>query len=233
MAHHIHQLNVGMANVFFLRGAHKTVVIDSGQSGQAGRITAALTRQGVQGGGVSMLFITHAHLDHTGSAQDLKARIGAPLAVHPAEEERLTTGRMGRFVPVGFEAALLYRFIDTPFPAATPDVFIDESTDLAPYGIDGQVVHTPGHTPGSLSLLTREGDAFVGDLLRGGALGGYVLSGVPRYPYFLYEVEKDKATVRASVRKLLELGAQRFYVGHGGPLSRAAVERWLSSQPQP
>jgi glyoxylase-like metal-dependent hydrolase (beta-lactamase superfamily II) len=49
----------------------------------------------------------------------------------------------------------------------------------------------------------------------------------------LYEVEKDKATVRASVRKLLELGAQRFYVGHGGPLSRAAVERWLSSQPQP
>lgn len=228
MPYDIHQLNVGMANVYFLRGTAKTLVIDSGQAGQGARIANALTRWGVNGGGASLLFITHAHIDHTGSAQDLKTRLGVPLAIHPAEEERLTTGTMGVIQPIGFEARLLYPFVNASFPTATADRLLDEATDLGAYGVGGQVVHTPGHTSGSLTLLTDAGDAFIGDLLRGGALGGYVMSGVPKYPYFVGDVEKDKQTVRASVQKLLDLGARRFFVGHGGPLTRAAVERWLS-----
>ncbi|MCU0463605.1 MAG: MBL fold metallo-hydrolase [Anaerolineae bacterium] len=223
----IHQLNLGMANVYIVRG-ERTVVVDTGQAKQAGKIARTLEKLGVAAGAVSLILLTHAHIDHAGSAQDLKNLINAPLACHPLEVERLHAGSNGPMTPMGLEARLLHRFIDVPYPRAAHDLTVDESTDLRAYGIAGKLVHTPGHTPGSLSVVMDDGSAIIGDLLRGGALGGFVLSHIPRMPYFLPNPAENIPTVRASVDKLLQMGAQRFYVGHGGPLSREAVAGWLA-----
>lgn len=90
-------------------------------------------------------------------------------------------------------------------------------------GGDGKVVHTPGHTAGSISVLLSSGEAIVGDLLRGGWLGGMFRSGQPSYPYYA----DDLGQIRASVKRLLTLGTTRFFVGHGGPLDAGRVEEWL------
>lgn len=221
------KLNLGIANVYIVKGDRKTVVIDTGQAGKAETIVARLKALGVTPSEVSLILLTHAHIDHAGSAAALQKLTSAPLAVHAADSEMLQRGHNGVMQPLGFEARLLYKFISVPFPKSKADLFVDEQTDLSAYGIRGRILHTPGHTAGSISILLDSGEAMIGDLLRGGALGGALLPGIPRYPYYLYDVQ-DKAQVRASVRKVLDAGAQRFYVGHGGPMSRAAVESWLA-----
>ena len=100
-----------------------------------------------------------------------------------------------------------------------PDLRVDETTDLAPFGLAARVVATPGHTPGSISLLLESGELLAGDLLVGGYLGGHVAAGRPGLPYF-YD---DQAQLTGSIRRVLELPLSRIYVGHGGPLEPADV----------
>jgi len=223
----LNKLNLGIANVYIVKGETKTVVIDTGQAGQAKKIVNRLAQLGVSPQDVSLILLTHAHIDHAGSAAALQKLTGAPLAVHAADSEMLQRGSNGAMQSLGFEARLLYKFISVPFPKSKADLFVDENTDLSAYGIKGRILHTPGHSAGSISVVLEDGSAVIGDVLRGGALGGAVMWHMPRYPYYLYDVA-DKKIIRASVRKLLDAGAQKFYVGHGGPMSRASVEAWLT-----
>lgn len=223
--HTIIKINLTIANAYLIRGK-KTVVVDTGAPGSAPRILRALARQGVAGKDVSLILLTHAHSDHAGSAAALCEALDAPVAIHAADAEMLRRGDNGLFHAVGLEAAMSKPFVDKPFPGLAADVLIDEETDLTRYGIQGRLLHTPGHSPGSISLLLPDGEAIAGDILRGGIMGGVLLSGRPSYPYFLYDLD-DKRELRRSIQKVLEAGAQRLYVGHGGPLSRRAVEKWL------
>ena len=102
-----------------------------------------------------------------------------------------------------------------------PDLLIDETTNLEPFGVPGQIVSTPGHTPGSISLLLPSGDLLAGDLLLGGYLGGHVAPAQPGLPYFL----DDREQMRDSIRRILRLPLTRVYVGHGGPLEPEDVRR--------
>ena len=96
------------------------------------------------------------------------------------------------------------------------------SVDLRPYGADGTVRHTPGHTSGSLSVELASGDALVGDLIASGVLlGGVIRTGRAIRPPF----EDDPATVSAQLLDLVDAGMTRFHMGHGGPLPAAEVRR--------
>jgi glyoxylase-like metal-dependent hydrolase (beta-lactamase superfamily II) len=100
---------------------------------------------------------------------------------------------------------------------------IPDEMSLQAFGVDGKVLFTPGHTAGSISVLLSSGEAIVGDLLMGGWLGGMFRSGQPGYPYFADELGQ----IQSSVRKLLDLRATKFFVGHGGPLDAGRVGKWL------
>lgn len=221
----ITKINLTIANAYLVRG-EKTIIVDTGAPGSAPRILRALANQGIAREDVSLILLTHAHSDHAGSAAELRRLLSAPVAVHAADAEMLRRGDNGRFIAVGWEAKLSRRFVDKPFPGLAADILVDEGIDLSAYGIDGRLLHTPGHSPGSVSLLLPCGRAIVGDILRGGMMGGIALSGRPNYPYFLYNTD-DKSEIRRSVRKVLAAGGQQLSVGHGGPLSVHAVEKWL------
>jgi glyoxylase-like metal-dependent hydrolase (beta-lactamase superfamily II) len=89
--------------------------------------------------------------------------------------------------------------------------------------VRGTVLHTPGHTPGSLSLHLAGGALIAGDLLMGGHLGGMVQPTRPRYHYIAANIDQ----VRASLARVLGLRPTRMYVGHGGPLAPAAITQAL------
>jgi hydroxyacylglutathione hydrolase len=91
-----------------------------------------------------------------------------------------------------------------------PDVLADDGCDLGQYGIDATIVHLPGHSPGSLGVLTAEGDLFCGDLLY-----NWRRPSVP--------IIDDAAAHAASMRKLRGLRVTRVYPGHGKPFAWAAV----------
>jgi glyoxylase-like metal-dependent hydrolase (beta-lactamase superfamily II) len=91
--------------------------------------------------------------------------------------------------------------------------------DLRPWGIAGRAIQRPGHTPGSLVVLFEDGRAVVGDLMLGGYLGGAILPHRAGEHYF----HADLARNLENIRWLLAQGAKEFYLGHGGPVDRAAV----------
>lgn len=199
----------------------KAILIDAGHSGQADRILAAVRRAGVEEQDLSLLLHTHGHGDHAGSSAELRRRLGLPIAVHAADADLLRRGDNGRVTPRTFEGRLIAATVVRPYEPVEPDVVLTEEVSLRPYGVDAQVLFTPGHTPGSLSVVLPEHGAIVGDLMLGGVLGGAFFGSRPRLHYFV----DDEEAVAASVAKVLGHGPSTLYVGHGGPLRPDAVAR--------
>ncbi len=104
------------------------------------------------------------------------------------------------------------------YPAVEGDVAVLESMTLAPYGIPGVLLPTPGHTLGCLSAVVGE-DAIVGDLVS----GRFGQANVPTAPRFL----EDSDAWASSVRRLLDLGVRRFHAAHGGSFDAERVAALL------
>lgn len=221
-----------MVNSFILVG-ERPILVDAGMPGSAPKILAALAREGFAPSDVSLLLITHRHVDHIGGAAALKHATGAPVAVHALDADGLRRGDGGPRPPTGW-GARLFDLTGIPGESAEPcepDLVIERDFALAPYGVlGGVVVHTPGHTAGSISALLPDGDVLAGDLVIGGItfLGGIMRLGHARKPPF----EDDPLVVRQSLIRLLEQGAKRFFVGHGGPLMAAALREYIAHEPR-
>ena len=127
--------------------------------------------------------------------------------------------------PTGFAGAILEPLITTIYPELTPDAVVrpNEELDLAQWGIDGKVIAMPGHTPGSVVVLLSNHTAFVGDMIAGGLISPHS----PRE--HLYQA--DPAQNRKNLQRLLDLGVERFYLGHGGPVTRADVAATFGLRP--
>ena len=91
---------------------------------------------------------------------------------------------------------------------------------LAECGIPGRVIHTPGHTAGSVSVLLETGDALVGCM----AHSGFPFRLSPGLPIFAEDLEK----LRKSWKLLLDQGAKTIYPAHGEPFSADIIRRVLS-----
>ncbi len=88
---------------------------------------------------------------------------------------------------------------------------------------------TGAWTGASRPLLSANGDAIVGDILRDGVMGGTLQASHPNYPIFLYDLA-DKRVIHDSVQCVLDRGARRLYTGHGLARQRLAVAHWLKKQ---
>jgi len=131
------------------------VVIDPGDELPA-------IEQLIGGREVAVIVLTHGHFDHLGAAGELAESLGAPLAVHEADADGITTaeGTGGAFF--GFHGHV----------APAPDRRLADG-DLVTAGLlTLRVLHTPGHSPGSISLLAEgEGHVFSGDTVFAGSVG--------------------------------------------------------------
>jgi glyoxylase-like metal-dependent hydrolase (beta-lactamase superfamily II) len=214
-----------LANAYLLVG-QRAVLVDSGSAHSADRIVAALKQAGLELSALSLIVQTHAHYDHCGSTAELKRLSGVPVAVHQSEQNELEHGKNAAVVPVDWMGYLTRPFVANQYESVTADVLIADELDLRPYGVAANVIHTPGHTPGSVSVVTDGGDVIAGDLLGGGLLYGLLLPERPRYHYFA----SDLAAVRASIRRVLDRTPTRIYVGHGGPLEAQVVAGWFAGK---
>lgn len=217
---HITHLKLSRSNAYLVTG-RTTILVDTGMPGEERAILRAVARAGIDPSSITLIVHTHAHVDHAGSSAALAGMHGIPTAVHRADESMLHTGRMNPLVPLRLEARLIKPLVEKPFPPVTPDLFLDEAFDLTAFGVEGAILHTPGHTAGSISVLLPGGAAIVGDVMMGGYIGGALSGSRPNYHYFA----DDLPAVERSIRTLLDTGVQTFYVGHGGPLRRDDVQR--------
>jgi glyoxylase-like metal-dependent hydrolase (beta-lactamase superfamily II) len=216
-------LKLGPVNAFLVKGKEKTVIVDTGYPGNSDKIISYMGKNSIDQRSVSLIVITHGHNDHYGSATELRNKTGAPVAIHRTDAEYLAKGINYIGTPYGVIAkifkSLLIRtdeFISKPVDA---DIIFENELDLEPYDIKGKIIHTPGHTKGSCSLLVPEEFAIIGDLL----MGGFLLKKSIRYPLFV----NDKSQLIDSIRKIIQTSPKIIYTSHGGPFTASEVNKFL------
>ena len=118
---------------------------------------------------LQLIFITHAHLGHYGSAAALRRLTGAPVAVHHADAEAMARGetRIGSARGRGKLMRVLLPLVELCFrpEPVTADILLEDGDCFGDFGLEARVIHTPGHTLGSSCLIVEERIGFVGDLL--------------------------------------------------------------------
>ena len=208
-----HRIRLGPAAAYLIRGQNGYSLIDAGSKGKEQMFFDCLHKLDVCPEKVRLIVITHVHYDHVGGLARLKEACQCPVAVHESEAELLkkatilspplsttSTGRLLSFV----RRKLMP--VDRSFPPVEPDILIKEELLLDDYGLDGSVLATPGHTRGSISVVLRSGEAFVGDLA----------SSFPFQSTFPTYAEKPEQVLR-SWKRILDFGAKTIFPSHGQP----------------
>lgn len=155
-----------ISNCYLLLG-DRPVLVDTGSPGDLRRILAALKTHGVDPRQLALILLTHGHSNHAGNAAELHTRTGRPVAIHAADAALVRHGDSGVLAAQTELGRLIRPFVNEPFAAFEPDIVFREPFPLEPYGIRGRVLPTPGHTPGSSSVVLAHGEAIIGDVLRG------------------------------------------------------------------
>jgi hydroxyacylglutathione hydrolase len=199
----VHPLTLGFVQAYLIETPDGLFLVDCGMPGQEKNILAAMQRLDRQD--LKLIFITHAHADHTGSAAVLKRLTGAQIAIHRLDAEALQTARMearGRSWLMRQVMRLMTRLVR--LQPVQPDIVLEDGDSLEPYGLPGKVFLTPGHSPGSCTLVLADGSGFVGDLVS-----------TTGEPHLQHDIVDDWGQLRASYERLRTLGMERVYVGHG------------------
>ncbi len=167
-----------MVHVYLWEWDDGVSIIDMSVPGNEAKILDGLRRIGYQPGDVKRLIVTHADVDHVGSLKALKRVTGAPIACHTVEKALLEhpERRGPSKTPIGMLISPLFALLrllpSFRVEPITPDeIYVDGSR--LPEGF--VMIHTPGHTPGHVSLLHPEKRFLIaGDALntRRGSLAG-------------------------------------------------------------
>ena len=202
--------NMAHANVYLLINGKELTVIDTGTSGNAQKTIEYIQKLGYQPTDVKTIILTHCHMDHMGSVKELKDLTNAKVAVH-IEDADYVSGKK----PLPKPKNVLFRAVSSfvkPAPVQV-DLILKEGDKIA--GLT--VIHTPGHTPGSIMLLDEERKVlFAGDTLR---YDGKKVSGAPEN----FSVDPNQA--RESIAKASTLNFDVMLPGHGETLKPNASEQ--------
>ena len=199
-----------VANSYLVTG-RQTVIVDTGDPGYSQKILNAIKVNDIKKSDITMILLTHGHIDHFGSVYELKRQLDVPVAIQRIDEPYLLEGIQAPLYPRS-AAARFIKAIGRDMQVKDrynlhADIVFDDELDLSDFGLDARVVATPGHTLGSSSLVLPNGVALVGDLL----VHKYFLFGDPCPPPFLH----DKRMHTESMSKLMDMGVVKFLPGHG------------------
>lgn len=220
-------LPMQMLNAYLVEQHKGLILFDCGLPQSAARIGRALQALGRGWDAITLIVLSHGHVDHAGGAAHVQRLAPqAPLVAGQAEADFLAAARSFAFRPTGGTGRALARIglIQRNYPAPRVDHWVADQLDLADFGLQGRLLATPGHTPGSVTALLPEGQVLAGDLLASGLLlGGIAWRHRPKRPPF----EEDPRAVAQSLQHLLDLGARDFYPGHGGTVAARDVARHI------
>ncbi len=200
----------GVPWVFFVKG-EKTVIVDAGNPGMERLILKALDKNNIAREDVSLIILTHGHIDHYGSAGLLKTMLPVPVAAGWPDADFIAMGESAPGEPYGpSDSAQTSRVKCNPVEV---DLIITQDTSLKPYGIDGEIFVTPGHTSGSISVVADD-SCLIGDLNI-----GYSYKGQPVTP-----MNSDTYhDIRTSIDKVTDGCRKYLYPAHGPRLDARKV----------
>ena len=228
----VHRLEDVTGSNVVLLADERMAVVDTGISGNGEAIVSYIRKIGRSPSDLRWIIVTHFHFDHSGSAAELHELTGAQIVAHRDETEPgpngtllLRKGNEGESPPTWYRwAQRVAGGGGGPRPPREPRRFPDtpvhetvEHGDVVPCMAGLQIIHSPGHTPGSISpLLTGPRALFLGDS---------VLNNIDRLSRPLMWDRSKRRQLDASLHALRDLEADLACFGHGPPLSEDVMDR--------
>jgi hydroxyacylglutathione hydrolase len=194
-------------NCYLVNTGDGFILIDTGISNKRADLEKELESAGCKPGNLKLIVLTHGDFDHTGNAAYLRKKFGTKLAMHYDDSGIVERGDMFWNRKKGNILIRMMVPILTGFGKSKrfkPDLYIEDGYDLSGYGFDAKVLHIPGHSKGSIGILTTGGDLFCGDLLMNDK----------QVPHSIIDNSDD---YNASIEKLKSLKINTVYPGHGKP----------------
>lgn len=223
MSEIIKRIELGKSNAYLIETGKGFILIDAGMPGKVEKIKKVLAEKNADLTDINLIIITHVHYDHVGSLSALKEKSGAKILVHENEKELLEKGKTefpaGTVLISKLISTLSNLFSESKFKAVSPDITIKDNYDLKQYGINGEIIHTPGHSKGSISVIINGEDIICGD-----TLFNFMPNSV--YPPFA----NDKKQLIESWKKIKQYNCKRFYPGHGSAFGKDKFIKTLNKK---
>ena len=210
-------IRLGGVNCYLVAAVAGFVLIDSGTPEKRKALDAELEDAGCSPGTLRLIVLTHGDYDHAGNAAYLRDKYDTEIAMHPDDAGRVERADWSwNLKPKPDKFGFLFRIVALfirpgEFDTFQPDVILEDQQNLSGYGLEATVLHLPGHTKGSIGILTADKALFCGDLMD--SMGG------PSLEFFI----DDMTAATASLEKLRSLETDRIYPGHGKPFRLSQV----------
>ena len=214
----IYQILEGRSNSFLINSQNNYILIDTGRANSWEKLSSKLDE--ILGKNkLSGLILTHTHFDHVENAAKIKEKYKSRIIVHQSELEYIMQGNSplpkGSNLATGFMVNVLGKKLQSKYQyeKVNPDIIVGEKYDLIDFGFNAHIIHTPGHSKGSMSIIIDNEIAIVGDAMFG-------IFGNSVYPPFA----DDPDTMVKSWNKLTNTSCDLFLPGHGKEISRKLLE---------
>lgn len=194
-----------IGNCYLIKKGSYFFLVDTGRKSRRSVLEAELKKAGCYPGNLKLIILTHGDFDHTGNCAYLRSRYNAKIIMHRDDSGMVEKGDMFHNRK---KRNIIVRGLINFFLRITrfkPDFIVDDDFNFSEYGLDARVLHLPGHTSGSIGILTGQGDLICGDLLMN--------TGKPE----ISSIIDDKQAAMDSMEKIKKLEITTVYPGHGKP----------------
>jgi hydroxyacylglutathione hydrolase len=206
-------IKLGFVNAYLIEEKGEFFLIDTGLAGKWPKLEKELIEATCLPDKLKLVIVTHGDSDHTGNCRILQEKYKVKIAMHADDQAIVKSGYPGkrkgkpilmRIMVFVIEFFRLYKLMGSA-KEFIPDIFLKDGQDLKEYGWAASVIHVPGHTKGSIAVLTEAGDLFSGDTL--------VNFRKPRWANII----QDEEDLKQSREKLKARNIKIVYPGHGRP----------------
>jgi len=203
----------GSVNCYLVKADTGFILVDTGSPKNRFELERKFEQIGCIPGNLRLTILTHGDFDHTGNAAYFRKKFNVKIAMHAGDSQMVERGDMflnrrkgnslqGWIVKTLFGFGKSQRF--------KPDQEITDGFDLTGYGLEAKVIHIPGHSTGSIGILTTDGTLICGDLLENTS----TING-PK----INSLIDDPETAKRSIDTLSNLNIDMVYPGHGRPFT--------------
>ncbi|QHQ60761.1 MBL fold metallo-hydrolase [Anaerocolumna sedimenticola] len=210
--------------ILFDTGGH--LFFDKKFNNRREAVEKELERHGCNTNNLRLIVLTHGDNDHVANASYFRKKYNTNIAMHPADEILVNNPEIENLMEnchyhsVLFKVVFLFmkRLIKKiviktleDYDSFRPDILIDEGFDLSEFGFHAKVIHIPGHTRGSIGIITEMGDLISGDTF---ANTGKLEIAPNAYNF--------KELIK-SIKRIKSLNRKTIYPGHGDPFNSALL----------
>ena len=205
-------------DIFILFDTGGPIVMDKKITNRRELLEMELEKAGCTTDNLKLVVLTHGDNDHVANAKLIKEKYNAKIAMHSADVNLVENPSLEKVMESFQYKSLIYRIVFRLikkkiqkvtqkilkyYEGFKPDIFIKDGDSLIQYGFDAKIIHVPGHTPGSIAILTANGDLVVGDTFTNNKKPQAAPNAI------------DFRALDKSIERLCSMNVKIVYPGHG------------------